>query len=96
MDLTAVFFRTQASWRLVFVHAGRMVHFLALGGLGLAWLCCWLDRFRSRRDATGWIIPLKQMAAPIPRRPCLAVLAERYQPQPRTIDSLIRNKGVRV
>jgi hypothetical protein len=88
----------------VFVHAGKMVHFLtralllslALASLSLAWLCCWLDRFRCSGDATGWIIPVKPAAAPLPERHCPTVLAERLQPQPRTIDSLIRNKGVRV
>ncbi len=92
-----------ASWRLVFVHAGKVVHFLtrallmslALTGLTLAWLCCWLDRFRSSGDATGWIIPVKA-AAPLPERHATVVLAERHQSQPRTIDSLIQEKGVRV
>jgi len=103
VNLAAVFSRSLASWRLVFVHAGKMVHFLtrallmslALAALALAWLCCWLDRFRSSGDATGWIIPVKA-AASLPERYPTAVLAERHQGQPRTIDSLIQEKEVRV
>jgi len=103
VNLTTVFSRFLASWCLVFVHAARTVHFLtrallmslALAGLTFAWLCCWLDRFRSSGDATGWIIPVKA-AAPFPDRHPQTVLAERHQGQPRTIDSLIRDKEVRV
>jgi hypothetical protein len=68
---------------------------LALAGLTLARLCCWLDRLRSRGDATGWIIPVKA-AAPLRERHPQTLLAERHQSQPRTIDSLIRDKEVRV
>lgn len=108
MNPGAVYSRTVISWQLAFVYAGKMLHHLtsavlmslASAGLGFAWLCCWLDRVRAGKRATSWIIS----AHPASRRdseerpPVAAV--ERVQPfmqgrnQPRTIDSLIRNKGV--
>jgi hypothetical protein len=104
----AVYSRTAICWQLAFVHAGKMLHFLtgalllslASAGLGFAWLCCWLDRFRSSKGATGWIISARQTTQPDsePHRP--VAVAERLQPfaleraQSRTIDSLIR--GARV
>jgi hypothetical protein len=103
--------RTAASWRLAFVHAARTLHFLmraallslASLGYGFTWLCCSLDRFRSRKNATAWIIFPSSSPQPAAERPCPVVLEERYQPcapervlcQPRAIGGLIRDRGVR-
>jgi len=104
-----VFARTSASWRLAFMYAGQTVHFLiravflslASVGLVLAWLCCWLDRFRSSRAATAWIIPLKAPAQSSGRHGSISLMQNpqprtEEKPKPRTIDGLIRNKGIRV
>jgi hypothetical protein len=64
MDSSAVYSRTGDSWRLSFVHACKLLHYLtralllsvASASLGLAWFCCWIDRFRSSRDSTAWLI----------------------------------------
>jgi hypothetical protein len=108
----AVYSRTVICWQLAFAHAGKLLHFLtsavlmslASAGLGFAWLCCWLDRFRSSRGPAGWMISVKR--APereAPRESAVGVeVEERFQPlalkrtQLRTIDSLIRGKGARI
>ena len=93
------------------MHAARVIHYLtraillslASVALGFAWLCCWLDRFRSNRGA-AWITPARASDAPSPKRHVPVALddkypvrvAERSQQEPRTIDSLIRSRGVRV
>ncbi len=70
---------------------------LASAGVGFAWFCCWLDRFLSGRGSS-WIIsarPARREAAGSLRR---EAAYEKLQPiaigrtQPRTIDSLIRNR----
>ena len=106
MNLDTVCSRTAICWQLAFVHAGKMLHHLtsallmslASAGLGMAWLCCWLERFCSGKRATSWII--SPHAAPLNSSDRVATTGvERLQPfamgrpQPRTIDSLIRNKG---
>jgi hypothetical protein len=106
-----VFSRTVASWRLAFMYAGQSVHFLiravllsfASLGLVFARLCCWADRVRSSRSATEWIIPIKMPdQSSESRRPIVMLerpssrAEQEYQPQPRTIDDLIRNKEARV
>jgi hypothetical protein len=110
MNSKAVYSRTLVSWRLAFNHAGLMLHFLtralllslASAGLVFAYLCCWLDRMRSNSKATEWIISPKSAEPPEPELHRPSVTGERLQPvslernQPRTIDSLIRNKEVRV
>ncbi len=106
MNPAAIYSRTGVSWQLAFVHAGKMLHHLksalllslASAGLGLAWLCCWLDRFLSGRRAGSWIISARpaQRIRPEPARP--AAVPEKLRPlafernKPRTIDSLIHNE----
>jgi hypothetical protein len=104
LNLAAVFSRTMVSWQLAFVHLGKTLHFLmrallltvALVGCMVAWLCCWLDRFRSSRDAGAWIIPVRLERVPLVELDRPERFAERGQAQPRTIDRLIQAKGVRV
>lgn len=104
MDIAAVFSRAMVSWQLAIVHLGKMVHFLmrallltvALVGCTVAWLCCWLDRFRSSRDAGAWIIPVRLEGVPLRELDRAERSAGREQPQARTIDSLIQAKGARV
>jgi hypothetical protein len=106
VNLDTVCSRTAICWQLAFVHAGKTLHHLtsallmslASAGLGMAWLCCWIERFCSSKHATSWIIsphsaPLDSTAREV------TIGADKLQPfamgkpQPRTIDSLIRNKG---
>jgi hypothetical protein len=83
MNSSYVYSRTAASWRLAFLHAGKMLHFLtralllslASMGLGWAWLCCWLEHFASSKATTAWIIPATGSASGRNRRP--VVLADR-------------------
>lgn len=107
VNFGAVYSRSVISWKLAFVYAGKMLHHLtsailmtlASAGLGFAWLCCWLDRFRSGKQATSWILSARPAARPAAELRSPDATAERMQPitlgrtQPRTIDSLIRNKG---
>lgn len=105
MNLAFVYSRAVISWQLVFSHASRMLRHLksallmtlASAGVGLAWFCCWLDRFLSG-SGTSWIIsarPAERKAAESLRQ---EVAPEKLQPiavgrtQPRTIDSLLRSK----
>lgn len=99
MDSSYVYSRTADSWRLAFVHAGKLLHFLtrallmtlASASLALAWLCCWIDRFRSNKG-TAWLISVTPTTAPATGEPLIR--ADRLAPpQPRTIDSLIRSRG---
>jgi hypothetical protein len=93
------------------MYAAKMLHYLiralllsvACAGLVLAWLCCWIDRFRSGKSATSWIISTQLSRKKTETERCGPVaVAEAYQPlklnvnQPRTIDSMIRNKERRV
>jgi hypothetical protein len=66
---------------------------LASVGIGLAWLCCSLDRFRSSKSTTAWIIFPNSSSQSTPEHPCPVALDE--ERDPRTIDSLIRNRGMR-
>jgi len=107
----SVFSRTVASWKLSLVYSGKMLHYLtravllslASAGMGFAWCCCWLDQFRSTSSTAAWLIPGRAAVLADPERHSTVMLAERYQSRgsgrptvaPRTIDSLIRNKGVR-
>jgi hypothetical protein len=104
MDAEALYSRTGDSWRLAFVHASKLLHYLtralllsaASASLVLAHLFCWLDRFRSSRGATAWLI--RPNSNPIPPAPPASgrqrpvEFSGRPYLQPRTIDSLIRNK----
>jgi hypothetical protein len=100
MDSSYVYSRTADSWRLVFVHAGKLLHFLmrallmtlASAGLALAWLCCWVDRYRSGKGA-AWLIPVTSEPAYASGRPLMRADRLDLDPEPRTIDSLIRTKG---
>lgn len=105
--------RTAVSWRLAFMHGAQAFHYLmralllslASVGFALTWLCCSLDRFRSSKNPTAWIIsPFpKASSQPVPEPPRPIVLEERNQPctpemvqvHPRTIDSLLRGRGMR-
>ena len=104
--------RSPGGWRLS--HLAQTIHYLmraillslASVGFGLAWLFCSLDRFRSSKGTTAWLIFPNSSPESAPERPSPAEFEERHQsctadrpqhqPQPRTIDSLIRNRGVRV
>jgi len=65
MESKYIYSRTTNSWRLTFVHAAKFVHFLtrallmttASAGIGLAGLCCWIDRFRSSKE-NSWMMPM--------------------------------------
>jgi hypothetical protein len=114
MNSGPVYSRTVIGWQLTFVHAGKTLHHLksallmslASAGLGLAWFCCWLDRFLSGKRAGSWIISphdadrreLEQRPAVEPPRPIAVV--ERSSPpafgqnRARTIDSMIREKDI--
>jgi len=69
VNTKALFTRTLASWRLAFDHAGQMLNFLtravllslASASVGLAFLFCWVDRFRSSK-AAEWVIPGRAVA----------------------------------
>lgn len=97
MDSSYVYSRAADSWKLSFLHAGKLLHFLARAFLMtiasacllLAWLCCWIDRFRSNKS-TAWIIPVAPASARQRR------LQPERLPQPQTIDSLIRSKASRM
>ncbi len=100
MNASILISRTAVSWRLAFVHAAQMFHYLmralllslASVGFGFAWLCCSSDHFRSSKSTTAWIIFPNSSPQFTPEHPCPVALEER---DPRTIDSLIRNRGVR-
>lgn len=82
-----------------------LLYSVASAGVVLACICCWLDDFRS--GSTQWIIPGKALAQPNPDiiEPQSNALfpqieqpriAKKHRPQLCTIDSLIRNKNVRM
>lgn len=115
MNSSYVYSRTKVSWHLSFVYAGKLLHYLTRSALmsvaslamGLAWLCCWLDRFGSSKSSDGWMLPV---APPMPSATSLEaaglsmagmetatnVMSIDFDDD-RTIDSLIRGKvGSRV
>jgi hypothetical protein len=106
LNLAFVYSRAVISWQLVFSHASKMLRHLksallmtlASAGVGFAWFCCWLDRFLSG-NGSSWIISARPAQREAAERLRPEVVAEKLQPvamgrtQPRTIDSLIRNKG---
>lgn len=105
MNLAFVYSRAVISWQLVFSHASKMLRHLksallmtlASAGVGLAWFCCWLDRYLSG-SGTSWIISARQAERKAAESRHPETASEKLQPiamgrtQPRTIDSLIRNK----
>lgn len=107
MDSDFVYSRTVVSWRLAICYAFRTLHYgfraalfsLASAGLGFAWLCCWLDRVRCSRK-NSWMVPgsavrLHQVEEQYTAAQHRGHTAVRYQMQPRTIDSMMRNRGAR-
>jgi len=103
VDSGSVYSRTLNSWQLTAVYSGKMLHFLtrallltlASAGMGFAWLCCWLDRFRCGNSAGSWMIPGRMATMQDTERRCPEThsprIAARYQP--RTIDGMIRSRS---
>ena len=68
--------KTLICWKLTLAYLGKTVGCLnsallltlASAGMGLAWLCCWLERFLNGRRATAWLLPLRRAAerSPMP------------------------------
>ncbi len=68
--------KTLICWKLTLAYFGKtlaclnsaLLLTLASAGMGLAWLCCWLERFLNGRRATTWLLPLRRAAerSPMP------------------------------
>ena len=105
MNSSYIYSRTGVSWRLCFVHAGKLLHYLtrallmslASAAMAVAWLFCWLDRFNSSKSPNSWMLPiLPSMPKDCEQYETPAGMIRADRRAAFTIDSMIRGKAARL
>ena len=94
--------KTLICWKLTLAYLGKTVGCLnsallltlASAGMGLAWLCCWLERFLNGRRATAWLLPLRRAAerSPMPESEQAAMRISVPDPVPTASPTLAKGQ----